>query len=240
MEDTFRMTEKALKMRQKREKKLELQKQLREKNEPPKLSLAEEVGNAVTHGIGALLALTGMILLLLRSDTGLEIFASYIYGISLFFMMLMSCLYHAFKSGSAVKRLWRRVDYSYIYFLICGTFYTLYLLYLGNKIGITLFCIQWAIIAFGILMIAVFGPAKWKALHFTLYFTIGWSGLIFLPDFCQNNLPLFWTILIGGAVYTLGMIPFARHKKNSHFIWHLFVLIGAVLHWFGIYGFVYH
>ena len=58
MEDTFRMTEKALKMRQKREKKLELQKQLREKNEPPKLSLAEEVGNAVTHGIGALLALT--------------------------------------------------------------------------------------------------------------------------------------------------------------------------------------
>ena len=88
-------------------------------------------------------------------------------------------------------------------------------------------------------MIAIFGPAKWKPLHFTLYFTIGWSGLIFLPDFFQNNKALLLVILLGGLAYTLGMIPFAKRKKNSHFIWHIFVLVGAVLHWFAIYFFIY-
>ena len=46
-------------------------------------------------------------------------------------------------------------------------------------------------------------------------------------------------ILLGGLAYTLGMIPFAKRKKNSHFIWHIFVLVGAVLHWFAIYFFIY-
>lgn len=218
----------------------EIRRQLmREKNEPPKLTVPEEIGNSITHGIGAALAITGMVFLLLKSDTGLEILASWVYGISLSFMMLMSCLYHAFKSGSGVKRLWRRFDYCSIYLLIGGTFAPLYLVYWGNKLGIILFCIQWAIIAFGITMIGVFGPGRFKGLHFALYFTVGWSGLIFIPGWIKNDLPLLWMILIGGIVYTVGMIPFARDKKYDHFIWHFFVLVGAILHFIGIYFFVY-
>ena len=67
----------------------------RELNEPPKLTVLEEVGNAVTHGIGAGLAIAGFILLLLKSDTGLKVMASCFYGISLILMFLMSCLYHS-------------------------------------------------------------------------------------------------------------------------------------------------
>ncbi|MDB2105846.1 PAQR family membrane homeostasis protein TrhA [Clostridium paraputrificum] len=223
------------KVNSREERKQELQKL----NEPPVLTILEEVGNAITHGVGAVLALAGFILLLLKSDTGMKVMASCFYGISLFILMLMSCLYHSFKSGSKVKRIWRRFDYSSIYLLIGGTFAPLYLVYWGNTLGIILFCIQWALIVFGIIMLAVFGPGKWKWIHFTLYFTIGWSGLIMLPDFFHNNIPLLFMILIGGIVYTVGMIPFARDKKYDHFIWHLFVLIGALLHWFGIYLFVY-
>lgn len=223
------------KVNSREERKQELQKL----NEPPVLTILEEVGNAITHGVGAVLALAGFILLLLKSDTGMKVMASCFYGISLFILMLMSCLYHSFKSGSKVKRIWRRFDYSSIYLLIGGTFAPLYLVYWGNTLGIILFCIQWSLIVFGIIMLAVFGPGKWKWIHFTLYFTIGWSGLIMLPDFFHNNIPLLFMILIGGIVYTVGMIPFARDKKYDHFIWHLFVLIGALLHWFGIYLFVY-
>ena len=97
-------------------------KQSKELNEPPKLTVLEEVGNSVTHGVGALLAIAGMVLLLIKSDTGMKVMASCFYGISLFLMMLMSCLYHSFKSGSTVKRLWRRFDYASIYLLIGGTF----------------------------------------------------------------------------------------------------------------------
>lgn len=48
----------------------------RELNEPPKLTVLEEVGNAVTHGIGAGLAIAGFVLLLLKSDTGIKVMAS--------------------------------------------------------------------------------------------------------------------------------------------------------------------
>ena len=212
---------------------------IRELNEPPHLTILEEVGNAVTHGVGAALALVGFILLLLKSDTGMKVMASCFYGISLFFLMLMSCLYHAFKSGSTVKRLWRRFDYSSIYLLIGGTFAPLYLVYWGNILGIVLFCIDWALIVVGITMLGVFGPGRFKWLHFSLYFIIGWSGLILMPDFYKNNLPLLWMIFIGGVIYTVGMIPFVKDKKYNHFIWHFFVLAGAILHWFGIYLFVY-
>ncbi len=208
-------------------------------NEPPKLTILEEVGNAVVHGIGAGLAIAGFILLLLKSDTGLKIMATCFYGISLIILMLMSTLYHAFKSGSTVKRLWRRFDYSSIYLLIGGTFAPLYLVYWGNALGIVIFCIEWALIIWGITMLSIFGPGRFKWLHFSLYFIIGWSGLIFLPDWFKNNMPLLWMILIGGVIYTIGMIPFTRDKKYSHFIWHFFVMIGAILHWFGIYLFVY-
>ncbi|MDU2673527.1 PAQR family membrane homeostasis protein TrhA [Clostridium hominis] len=208
-------------------------------NEPPKLTILEEVGNAVVHGVGAGLAIAGFILLLLKSDTGLKIMATCFYGISLIILMLMSTLYHAFKSGSTVKRLWRRFDYSSIYLLIGGTFAPLYLVYWGNALGIVIFCIEWALIIWGITMLSIFGPGRFKWLHFSLYFIIGWSGLIFLPDWFKNNMPLLWMILIGGVIYTIGMIPFTRDKKYSHFIWHFFVMIGAILHWFGIYLFVY-
>ena len=84
----------------KKENKEKRKQLIRELNEPPRLTVLEEVGNAVTHGVGAALAVIGFIFLMLKSDTGLKVIAACIYGMSLFFLMLMSCLYHSFKSGS--------------------------------------------------------------------------------------------------------------------------------------------
>lgn len=212
---------------------------VRERNEPPKLTLGEEIFNAASHALGAGLSIAAMVLLLLKSNTGLEVMASCFYGISMVLMMAMSSIYHAMKSGSTAKRVCRRFDYSSIYLLIGGTFAPIFLVYIGGRIGSTLFCIQWSIIACGVTLLAVFGPGKWRPLHFTLYFLLGWSGLIFLPDFYQNARMLLWFILVGGVVYTFGMIPFARGRKYDHCVWHLFVLTAAALHWIGIYTQIY-
>ena len=75
--------------------------QARLRNEPPVLTVGEEVFNAASHGLGALLAVAAMVLLLVRSHTGLEIMASCFYGISMVLMMCMSGIYHALPSGSA-------------------------------------------------------------------------------------------------------------------------------------------
>lgn len=212
----------------------------RRRNEAPVRPLLEEIGNAVTHGVGAVLAIVGLILLLLKSDTGLKMTASIVYGLSMSIMMTMSCLYHSFRSGSTVKRIWRRFDYSSIYLLIGGTFAPLFLVYWGNTLGIVLFAVQWVLIITGITFVCIFGPGRIRWLHYTLYFAIGWSGVMFLPDFIKNNLPLLWMILGGGLVYTLGMIPFAKKNvKSAHFIWHFFVLIGAIVQFLGILLFIY-
>ena len=208
-------------------------------NEPPRRTVLEEVGNAVTHGVGALLAVAGLILLLLKSDTGLKTLSSIVYGSCMIIMFLMSCLYHAFRSGSRVKRLWRRFDYISIYLLIGGTFTPIWLVWWGNRTGIILCVIQWAVIIAGLTLVGVFGPGRPRALHMTLFIVLGWCGLIFLPGMLRENPPLLWTVLGGGVVYTLGIIPFALKKKGAHFLWHFFVLAGAVIHWAGIYLYVY-
>lgn len=213
--------------------------ELKLKNEPPKLTLGEEIMNAITHGIGALFAIIAMILLIFKSDNSIEIIASLIYGLSMFLTMLMSCLYHAFKSQTTVKRLWRRFDYMSIYLLIAGTFAPILLVYMQSTLSFIMFIVQWVIVIFGMVIIAVYGPGKWSALHFTLYFVIGWSGLMFVPYFYQHNIPLLIMIFLGGLAYTLGMIPFKMDKKYFHSIWHICVILGAVLHWIGIYFYIY-
>ena len=205
------------------------------RNEPPHLTGGEECFNAVSHGAGALLAAAALGLLVVRSYTPLEMMASCFYGISMVVMMLMSGTYHALPTGSRAKRVCRRFDYTSIYLLIGGTFAPILLVYLGGRLGVVLFCIQWAVILTGVTLVIVFGPGRWPALHFTLYFLIGWSGLLFLPSLYRDARALLWFIFAGGLLYTLGMIPFALKRKYSHCVWHVFVLAAAALHWVGIY-----
>lgn len=206
-------------------------------NEPPHLTLLEEIGNAVTHGIGSIFAITVFILMLIYSSSIKQVIASLIYGICMIILFTMSCLYHSFKTGSKVKRVFRRFDYSSIYLLIGGTFTPILLLFLNNKIGLIILIVQWILISTGITFVAIFGPGRLKWLHFPLYFILGWlGGIMIIPKMLSDNISFFWWIISGGLVYTLGMIPFCfGTKKSAHFIWHFFVVAGAVIQWIGIF-----
>ena len=216
-----------------------------ELNEAPKRSLLEEIGNSVSHGVGAILAIVALIIMLKfmnkekMYDYNLAIFSTIVYTVCMFLTMINSCLYHSWKSGSKVKRIWRRFDYSAIYLLIAGTFAPLFLIFLiqyNAKLAIILFILQWVFVIFGITMNAIFGPGRIKILNYFLYFAIGWSGIIFIPYFVKYNINLLWYILIGGLTYTLGMIPFAIKKiKATHFIFHLIIVISAIIQWTGIF-----
>lgn len=206
----------------------------------PKRNLLEEIGNSVTHGLGLLCAVIMFLLMLDRSDSNLKYVATFTYGISMMLMMGMSSLYHAFPSKMKVKRLFRRFDYSSIYLLIGGTYAPIFLILVCGDFGLFLFIIQWSIIIFGITFICIFGPDRFKLLHYSLYFVIGWGGAMFTPLFNgDNNYLLFW-IGLGGVIYTLGMIPFTIKKGNcAHFIWHFFVLGGCFCQWIGIFNYLY-
>ncbi|MBQ4255237.1 MAG: hemolysin III family protein, partial [Bacilli bacterium] len=190
--------------------------------------------------------ITFLVLMILKSHDAWSLAAAIIYGSCFFLQMLFSCLYHSFRGGTTVKRIFRRFDYSSIYLAIGGTFAPLYLIYMAEKMwgfnwGISLFAIQWAIIITGITFVGVFGPGRLRPLHFTLYFAVGWSAIMFLPAWFTQDLPLLFWILGGGIVYTLGMIPFSllKGKNVAHFIWHIVVLTGSVLMGVGLYLYVF-
>ena len=226
--------------------KIQKKKAHRKLNEAPKRSLLEEIGNSVSHGVGAIIALVCMYFMIDKSKDALSLTAAIIYGCCFFFQMLFSCLYHSFRSGTTVKRIFRRFDYTSIYLEIGGTFAPLYLIYMVNKMwgltyGLFFFILQWTLIVIGITFVCIFGPGRIRGLHFSLFFAIGWSGLMFVPFWIKSDLNLFWWIIAGGVTYTLGMIPFAafRNKKCAHFIWHIVVLTASILMWVGIYKYVF-
>ena len=208
--------------------------------EPPRRSLLEEIGNSVTHGLGSAFAVLAAVLMYLSSDGALELIGASVYSVGLFLMFTVSCLYHAFRHGTAVKRVFHRLDYSCIYLLIGATFAPILISYIGGTVGYSFLIVQWCVIAFGVTLVSVFGPNSFKGLHVALYLILGWSGLTFIPDMYANGdySFLLW-ILSGGVVYSLGIIPFAIRKGTSHFIWHFFVLAGAVVQWLGIYTEIY-
>lgn len=225
--------------------KVEKKNENRIKNEAPKRRVIEEIGNSITHGVGALVGIVLLILMLKFSNTSVEIASAIIYGSCIILQMAFSSMYHAFRYGSTVKRIFRRFDYSSIYLLIGGTFTPLYLIFMHNSwplASLIMFTTMWVLIIFGLTMIGVFGPGRLKFIHFSLYFVIGWSGVSFIPLFLKTDISFLLWILGGGLAYTLGMIPFALfNKKNTaHFIWHFMSMAGTFLQWVGIFIYIFY
>ena len=206
---------------------------------PPKRPLLQEIGNSVSHGLGSIFAIISLILMLAYSETVPERVAAIIYFVGMLSMFTASCLYHAFRHGSKVKRLFRRFDYSGIYLMIGATFAPALLVHFGNTFGIVFFIIQWAVIAAGISLVAVFGPSRLRFIHIPLYVVLGWSALMLLPGMMEGRPEMAMWILAGGIVYSIGIIPYIVKFKASHFIWHLFVVLGALTQWIGIFIYIY-
>lgn len=208
-------------------------------NAAPNRSVLEEIGNSITHGVGSIFGIIALILMLIAATNTTEKVSAIIYFLGIFILFTMSCLYHAFPQNSRVKSLFRRFDYSSIYLLIGATYTPILLCYIEGVFGLVFCIVQWIIIATGITFVAIFGPGRLKWLHFPLYIILGWCGIIFIPQMFTRDLGFFLFILGGGIIYSLGIIPFAMKKKAAHFIWHFFVLFGAIIQWIGIYLYIY-
>lgn len=206
---------------------------------PPKRHVLEEIGNSISHGVGAVFAVFALVFMLLHSENTVERVGAWFYFAGLFIMFTMSCLYHAFRHGLTVKRVFRRFDYSCIYLLIGATFAPILLSYVGGTFGLVFFIVQWVVIVTGITLVGVFGPTRLKFIHMPLYLLLGWCGIVFLPRMIGNDPWFAFYILGGGIIYSLGIIPFAMKTKVAHFIWHFFVLAGAVVQWVGVYLYIY-
>ena len=199
-------------------------------------TLGEEIANSITHGLGALMALAGAVFLIVFAAlTGdpWKIVSVCIYGFTVFFLFMMSTLYHAINHKAA-KRVFRVFDHTSIYLLIAGTYTPFTLVTLRGGWGWTIFGIVWGAAILGIVLSAI-KLERFKVFGMICYIATGWCIVVAMfPLIRALPMPAIMLLVLGGIMYTAGIGFFASKKKYFHSIWHLFVLAGAILHYFCI------
>jgi hemolysin III len=203
-------------------------------------SLGEEVANSISHGVGLLAALIGAPVLMLAAWRGgdrLFFIGAVVFAAAMLLVYLGSTLYHAWPR-SAVKSVLQRIDHSAIFLLIAGTYTPLTLGPLRGVWGWTILALIWPLAILGVLLKSFGGTQRRTRTSMALYLGMGWLVLFALRPL-SLHLPLtglLW-LVAGGLAYTGGVFFFVKKRSRyTHFIWHLFVLLGTACHFFVIFS----
>lgn len=206
--------------------------------QPSTYSLGEEIANAVTHGIGGLLAILGLGVLMAAASTrgegAWQVVPCVIYGVAMVLMFATSTLYHSFP-WPRVKRVFRVLDHEMIFLMIAGSYTPFVLITLNGALGWTLFGIVWGIAAAGLVFEGFF-TGRFKGVSVGLYLAMGWVIVFAMKPLLANmsaaGVRWLWA---GGLCYTAGAVIYLFKKvPYHHAVWHLMVLAGAACHYFAI------
>ncbi len=201
-------------------------------------SPTEEWLNSISHGLGLIFAIVGLVYLLLRSDSTLAITSSAIYGATLTIMFLASTFYHG-ATNQRVKGWLKLLDHSAIYLLIAGTYTPFLLVSIGGWLGITAIVVIWSIALFGVVF-KCFARSRFPKVSVITYLVMGWLAVFLIYPLYQavpgSGLAL---LIAGGLCFSIGVLFYVAKKvKFTHAIWHVFVIAGCACHYFSIYHFV--
>jgi hemolysin III len=201
----------------------------------------EEIANTIIHGVGAGLSATALALLVtFASFTGdpYRVVSFALYGATLVILFTASTLYHGLKKPR-LKRLFRIFDHAAVYLLIAGTYTPFLLVSIRGAWGWSFFGGVWGLAILGVLQAALFLD-RLKILALITYLGMGWLILIAIIPLI-GLLPLggFVWLTVGGACYTLGFVFYViKRIPFNHAVWHVFVLAGAISHFFAMWLYV--
>ena len=197
-------------------------------------SLGEEIANAISHGLGFLLAVASLPILSYQAaqqGSTRNVVAACVFSVTMMLLYLVSTLYHAVPEGRA--KLWlNRMDHAAIYLFIAGSYTPFALGVLHGGWGWMLLGLVWTIAAFGVTA-KMFNRLRHPLWSTGLYVAMGWLVIIALGPLVGRMAPagLVW-LVSGGVAYTLGAVVFLLDSRirYAHFVWHLFVLTGSGCH----------
>ncbi|WNQ12389.1 hemolysin III family protein [Paenibacillus aurantius] len=197
----------------------------------------EEIANAVTHGIGALLSIAALTLLVVFATlegTAWHVVSFTIYGVSMLLLYTSSTLVHSFPEGR-IKDIFEICDHSSIYLFIAGTYTPIVMNVIRGTLGWTLLGIVWGFALAGVLFKAFF-TKKFLFTSTLIYLVLGWIIVVaWGPLTAHMDAGGIALIVLGGLFYTVGTVFYVwRGFLYHHAVWHLFVLAGSVMHFFAI------
>lgn len=201
------------------------------------LSFGEEIGNSVSHGVAALAVLILLPITAIYAYVHYDITAIVgmsIFTISLFLMFLASTIYHSMSYGSPHKYVMRIIDHSMIFIAIAGSYTPVALSLIGGWLGIAIIVLQWGITIFGILY-KIFAKKVNEKFSLFLYLIMGWLVVFILPDVIKHTSAIFLALMVlGGLLYTIGALFYAKKKPYFHMIWHFFIILASLAHYIAI------
>lgn len=205
--------------------------------------------NGLTHLIGAILSLIGLIALLVKvsviNGSSTDYIAILSFGISMILLYSASATYHSVIGKDSVIKVLKKIDHSMIFVLIAGSYAPLCLVALHNSIGYALFT---AVVACGV--IGIIFKICWvtcpRWISSTIYIGIGWLAVFAIYPLSKV---LSWTgvflILFGGVLYTIGGVIYALKKDKikigvfgTHEIFHIFIMLGSLCHYLCVFCYV--
>ncbi len=201
-----------------------------------KENLGELIANAVSHGLGVGLSVFALVMLIMRAEGASEKAIIAVFPVSLILLYSMSTLYHAFpKKLRRTKSIFRRLDHSAIYLLIAGTYTPFVWFLVPTARGYSLLVALWTIAVAGIVFTTLW-VNRFMILHVVMYLLMGWSVVFLWSDVYAAISPEAFAFLVAGGIsYTAGIAFYAVRLRFFHFIWHIFVLGGSLLHVISVY-----
>lgn len=197
----------------------------------------EEIANAISHGVGFAMSLGAAPILIAQAvarENPLQIVGASVFAASIMLLYLASTLYHALPRSRA-KRVFRVLEHSGIYVLIAGTYTPFTLGVLRGTWGWTLLGVIWSLAVVGTVLKAV-GGVRYPAVSTGVYIAMGWLIVIAArPLWLRVPAAGVAWLVLGGLAYTTGVGFYAAKRLPfGHFVWHLFVLVGTICHFFAV------
>jgi len=200
-------------------------------------SLGEEIANGITHGIGALLSIVGLVFLVMKAihdGDPIKVATFSVFGASMVLIYSSSTLYHSFP-WPRVKAFFRWMDHAAIYVFIAATYTPFLLLNLRGGSGWWLFAIVWALAISGVLF-KLFHIDKFPVTSVLFYLGMGWLAVFSVRETITHVPPVGIGMLVaGGLAYSFGVIFYFLDKMPfNHAVWHCFVMTGTTCHYFAV------
>lgn len=211
----------------------------------PEYTRGEELFNMISHIAGGALAVTTLVLCVVKSVLAgrvAGIVSSAVYGGCMLLMYCMSSIYHGLRP-SLGKKVLQVLDHCAIYFMIAGTYTPILLCAIRPAypaLAWAAFGVEWGLTALAVTLTAI-DLKQYRAFSMVCYIVMGWAVAAFLPEtWAALTRPSFFLLLAGGISYTVGAILFGigARRRYFHGAFHVFVLLGSLLHFLAIYLFV--
>ena len=206
----------------------------------PDYTLGEEIFNAISHGIGALLSILALILMILKAQTPSATVYVCLFGGTSILLYTVSCIYHALSRNVNGKRVLRVIDHINVFLLVFGTYIPVALLAVKGALGWVLFGVIAVFTTLGVTFTAI-NVDRYSKIAVACHLICGWSILVALPRLfgVMGNTGVL-TVFLGGVMYSVGSVLYGLGKKTRymHSVFHIFCLLGTFFHFLGIYRFI--